>query len=53
MNVRFDENANAADAIEMDFYIFILVPIPHPIQSSAMHVVFFVAYAESSSFVRF
>lgn len=45
MNIRFDENADTAYTVKIDFYIFVLVPIAHPIQSSAMHVVLFVACA--------
>ena len=43
MNVRLYENIDTADTVKVDFYIFVLVPITHPIQCSAMHVVLFVA----------
>ena len=52
MNVRFDENVDAAYTVEVDFYIFVLVPIAHPIQGSAMHVVLFVACASRRSWFR-
>ena len=44
MYVRLDENIHTAYAVEVDFYIFILVSIAHPIQGSAMHIVLFIAY---------
>ena len=43
MNVRFDEDVDTANPVEFDFYIFVLVPIAHPVQSPAMHVILFVA----------
>lgn len=46
MNVRLDENADTAYTVKVDFYIFVFVPIAHPVQSSTMHVVLFVAYAD-------
>ena len=52
MNVRLDEDVDTAYTVEVDFYIFILVPITHPIQGSAMHVVFFVACASQRSWFR-
>lgn len=53
MNVRLDQNVDAAYTVEVDFCIFVLVPIAHPIQGSAMHVVFFVACASYRfSFVK-
>ena len=49
MNVRLDKNVDTAYAVQVDFYIFILVPIAHPIKGSAMHVVLFVACASHHS----
>lgn len=46
MNLRFDENTNATDAVELDFFVFIFVAVTHPVQIFAVHVVFFVAYFE-------
>ena len=46
MNIGFDENADAADAIEMHFLVWVFVPIAHPVQGSPVHVVFFVAYGD-------
>ena len=43
MNVRLDENVDTAYTVKVDFYIFVLLPIAHPIKGSAMHVVLFVA----------
>ena len=48
MNLRFDENTDATDAVELDFSVFIFVPVTHPVQGFAVHIVFFVAYVESS-----
>lgn len=49
MNVRLHENVHTAYAVKVDFYIFVLVPITHPIQGSAMHVVLLVACASHRS----
>jgi hypothetical protein len=49
MNVSFDKNANTAYAVEVDFDIFVLMPVAHPVQGSAMHVVLFIACAEYRS----
>ena len=49
MNVRLNENVNSAYTVEVDFYIFVFVPITHPIQGSAVHVVLFVACASQRS----
>ena len=49
MNVRLDKNVNTAYTVEVDFYIFVLVPIAHPIQGSAVHVVLFVTCASHRS----
>lgn len=49
MNVRLDENVDTSYTVEVDFYTFVLMPIAHPIQRSAMHVVLFVACASQRS----
>ena len=49
MNVSFDEDVDTPYTIEVDFYVFVLVAITHPIQGPAMHVVLFVTCAGHQS----
>ena len=43
MHVGFDEDVDAADAVELDFFVFVLTPVAHACHVGAVGAVFFVA----------
>ena len=46
MHICFDYDIHAPNAIELDLFLFVLLPVTHPCKIFAMSAVFFVACEE-------